>query len=709
MNAPLDKTTRLRVDGMDCPSCVAKIETALIRLPGVGGVSVSMADSMVEIHHQSPTDSATLTKTLSALGYASRVALPVTETVAPACGCGACHGPASAPMATADAPLPWWRGKAGLLVLCGGLLAVGQGLMWVVPQVPAWVILPALAFGGLPVARRAWNAARLGTPFSMEMLMSVAVIGALAIGAWDEAAMVVFLFLLGEVLEGLAARQARAGLLALAQLLPKRALRRQADQWVEVAVGDLRVGDLLLLRPGDRLAVDGVVVEGEAGLNEAAISGESQARRRGVGDPVPAGAIAVDGVLTVRATSDAGDNTVTRIARLVEQAQAAKAPFARFVDRFARWYTPAVVVVAAVVMVAPPLVAGQDWGQWFYRGLALLLIGCPCALVISTPAALAAALAAGARRGILFKGGDVVERLAGVDLVAFDKTGTLTEGRPQVTQMAELVPDGGDRRGLAAGLCQGSSHPLALAIGSFLRSQGIDAQTVDQAHAVPGRGIGGLWGGRKVFLGAVEMDGPVGLWQSQGQTVSVLTLDDVPVLAFALQDTLRPDAQDATRTLVSQGVKLAMLSGDRAAAAQAVGTQLGMEVRAPLLPEDKLAAIRQWQGQGLVVAKVGDGINDAPALAAADVGIAMGGGTEIALETADCALLRGRVGDVAAALAMARHTMRVIGQNVAIALGLKALFLVTTLVGLTGMWPAVLADSGATVLVTLNALRLIRH
>jgi len=702
MNAVLDKATRLDVVGMDCPSCAAKIETALSRQPGVRQVAVSLADGVVDIRHDPEIAAEALGKLVSSLGFRTQVAVPAAT--APSCGCGGC--PAASPGATETVMPPWWRGKLGLLALCGGLLVVGQAASWLVPGAQDWLILPALVAGGLPVLRRAAAAARLGTPFSMEMLMSVAVAGALVVGAWDEAAMVVFLFLLGETLEGVAARKARAGIMALAQLLPKRALRRHGDQWAEVAVQDLRVGDLLLLRPGDRLAVDGVVTEGEAGVDEAAVSGESRAVRRRAGDAVPAGAIALDGVLIIRATSDAADNTVTRIARLVEQAQAAKAPFARFVDRFARWYTPSVVVAAALVMVAPPLLAGQDWSVWFYRGLALLLIGCPCALVISTPAALAAALAAGARRGILFKGGDVVERLAGIDVVAFDKTGTLTEGRPQVVRMAELVEDGQPWAGVAAGLCQGSSHPLAQAIGAHLLPQGIEA--VEQAHAVPGRGIGGTWQGHAMFLGSVEMDGPVGRWQAEGKTVSVLTCDDQPVLAFALFDRPRPDARDATARLAAMGLELVMLSGDRAAAARALGDELGLAVHAPLAPEDKMMAIRQWQQDGRVVAKVGDGINDAPALAAADVGIAMGGGTEIALETADCALLRGRVGDVGQAVEMARRTMRVIRQNVAIALALKGLFLVTTLIGLTGLWPAVLADTGATVLVTLNALRLLR-
>ncbi|OJX68624.1 cation-translocating P-type ATPase [Magnetospirillum sp. 64-120] len=704
MNAPLEQTSRLDVTGMDCGSCVAKIETALTRQPGVRRVQVSMAEGVVEIGHDDGVDPQALGRLLSGLGYRTKVVSP--PMAAPSCGCGGCHAPA--PASVPDRTPPWWRDKLGLLALCGVLLAVGQAALWLVPGTPEAVILPALAVGGLPVLRRAVNAARLGSPFSMEMLMSVAVAGALVVGAWDEAAMVVFLFGLGEALEGLAARKARAGIMALAQLLPKQVLRRQGDAWVETAATEVRVGDFLLLRPGDRLAVDGVVEDGEAGMDEAAVSGESRAVRRQPGDPVPAGAIALDGVLTIRATSDAADNTVTRIARLVERAQAAKSPFARFIDRFARWYTPAVVGAAALVMVLPPLVAGQDWGVWFYRGLALLLIGCPCALVISTPAALAASLAAGARRGILFKGGDVVERLAKVDLVGFDKTGTLTEGRPLVVRMAALSDDGRPWEAVAAGLCQGSSHPLARAIADYLQAGDGGTQEVTRAHAVPGRGIGGDWHGVSVFLGVVPMDGVVAEWQAQGKTVSVLTADQVPVLAFALEDGLRPDSKAAVARLRGLGLRLAILSGDHAAAARKVGDDLAMDVQAPLLPEAKMAAIRQWQQDGLVVAKVGDGINDAPALAAADVGIAMGGGSEIALETADCGLLGNRLGDVAAAVEAARRTMRVIRQNVFMALGLKGFFLVTTVVGLTGLWPAVLADTGATVLVTLNALRLLK-
>ncbi|WP_346344112.1 heavy metal translocating P-type ATPase [Magnetospirillum sulfuroxidans] len=618
------------------------------------------------------------------------------------------------------AELPWWRQAAvRLLFVCGVLLAAAYVVAWLVPSWADWVMVVPLTVAGLPVLRRAGIAAIGGTPFSIEMLMSVAIIGAIAIGAWDEAAMVVFLFLVGESLEGLAARQARAGIRALTDLLPKQAWRRQDGHWVEVLAATLRAGDVVLVRPGDRLPVDGEIVVGRGGLDEAPVTGESMPRQVSPGDAVFAGTINLESVLEVRATGDVADNTMARIVRLVEQAQQAKAPTARFIDRLARWYTPAVVAVAALVMVGPPLLAGQDWGQWFYKGLALLLIGCPCALVISTPAAIAAGLAAGARRGLLMKGGAVLERLAAVTRVAFDKTGTLTAGRPQVTDV--LADDGDEDRWLAvaAGVSVGSGHPVAVAIRAYAAAGAVTPLAIEDAAALPGQGSCGRWGGAAVFLGAVaaarqnvpvagEWSAAAERWAGDGKTVSVLVVADRVVLVIALRDGLRRDAVAGIDHLRRLGIGAEMLTGDQRVAAEAVGGPLRMRVHAALLPAEKLALVRGWQAEGAVVAKVGDGINDAPALAAADIGIAMGGGSEIALETADAAILHGRVDDVAAMIVLARRTMANIRQNVALALGLKALFLVTTIAGLTGLWPAVLADTGATVLVTLNALRLLR-
>jgi Cd2+/Zn2+-exporting ATPase len=397
-----------------------------------------------------------------------------------------------------------------------------------------------------------------------------------------------------------------------------------------------------------------------------------------------------------------------------------KAPTQRFIDRFSTYYTPAVVVFAALVATMPPLLGGADWKEWVYKGLAVLLIGCPCALVISTPAAIAAALSSGARRGLLLKGGAVLEQLGSLTTIAFDKTGTLTEGRPKVTQVVPITLDEREILSLAAALEAGSSHPLALAITERAKESKVPTPPAVQTRAIPGKGVAGSVGGQKIFLGSPQAAAEfaplsaeykalvVGL-NDQGQTVSVLIAGQAVAGLIAMRDEPRPDARAGLASLRKAGIKTLMLTGDNARTAEAIGQSLGIEVRAELLPEDKLRIVNELKAGGEKMGKVGDGINDAPALAAADVGIAMGGGTDVALETADATVLHGRVGDVAAMVALSRRTMRNIRQNITIALGLKAVFLATTIAGITGLWPAILADTGATVLVTANAMRLLRR
>jgi len=423
-------------------------------------------------------------------------------------------------------------------------------------------------------------------------------------------------------------------------------------------------------------------------------------------------------VLRVRVTAAAADNTIARVVRLVEEAQESKAPTERFIDRFSSYYTPVVVAVAALVAVVPPLLLGQSWGAWVYKGLAVLLIGCPCALVISTPAAIAAALSAGARRGLLIKGGAVLESLGTVQVIALDKTGTLTEGKPQVTDVVPLGRKEGDVLSLAAALETGSSHPLALAIQARAETAGVPVPPAADAGAIGGEGVVGRVGGLDVFLGSPAAAGKRAPLRAEerklieemndaGKSVSVLLVDGELAGIIAMRDEPRADARAGIEALRAAGVEPVMLTGDNRRTAEAVGASLGLPVRAELLPEDKQRIVRELQAGGRKVAKVGDGINDAPGLAAADVGIAMGGGTDVALETAGAAVLHGRVMDLARMVDLSRCTMSNIRQNIVIALGLKAVFLVTTIVGLTGLWPAILADTGATVLVTANAMRLL--
>jgi Cd2+/Zn2+-exporting ATPase len=603
--------------------------------------------------------------------------------------------------------------------MAGLALVLAYGIGHLFPAIQLYAFTAAMLVGLFPIARRAIMAALAGTPFSIEMLMTIAAVGALIINATEEAAAVVFLFLVGELLEGVAAGKARASIKSLSALVPKTALLEENGKTREVPAESLAVGSVILVRPGDRISADGTVVSGESAIDEAPVTGESVPVRKSVDDAVFAGTVNGDAALRVRVTAAAQDNTIARVVRLVEEAQESKAPTERFIDRFSKYYTPGVVVVAALVAVLPPLLLGAGWSEWIYKGLAILLIGCPCALVISTPAAIAASLSSGARRGLLLKGGAVLEGLGKLTAVALDKTGTLTEGKPKVTDVLAFEKTAVETLRLAAALETGSSHPLALAILAKAEEDGIENPPVDDAKALGGKGVAARVEGTDVFLGSPnaaaervaisqERLDAIAALNDQGKTVSLLIAGDVLCGAIAMRDEPRADAVAGLKALTDRGIKVVMLTGDNKRTATAIGAQLGIDVRAELLPQDKQRIVGELQKEGYIVGKVGDGINDAPALAAANVGIAMGGGTDVALETADAAILHSRVGDVAQMVSLSQRTMRNIFQNIAMSLGLKAVFLVTTIAGITGLWPAILADTGATVLVTLNALRLLK-
>ena len=692
---------RYRVTGMDCGACASKIDTALRRVPGVSEVAVSFQSGVLSLAHDERVDEAAVTKTLSKLGFG---ATPL----------------AADSVAERPADTAWWKSaKARATLLCGLAVAVAYGVGQLFPPIERYAFIAALLVGLIPVARRAFAAARMGSPFSIEMLMTVAAVGAVIIGATEEAAAVVLFFLVGEMLEGLAASRARRSISDLANLVPKTALVEEAGEIRTVQAEVLQVGEIILVRPGERIAADGEIIEGAGDIDEAPVTGESVPKAKVAGDTVFAGTINTTGVLRIRVTAAAADNTIARVVRLVEEAQESKAPTERFIDRFSRVYTPFVVLFAVLVAVVPPLAVGAPWQTWIYRGLAVLLIGCPCALVISTPAAIAASLSAGARRGLLLKGGAVLEGLRHVTAVAFDKTGTLTQGRPIVTDIVAFERSEDVVLAMTAALERGSTHPLAVAILDKAKAQGVSIPPAFMAKALAGEGISGNVAGEPTFFGspkaAVERApidpakaARIEALNAEGKTVSVLVVNGHAVGLVALRDEPRPDARKGLTALTARGVRTVMLTGDNARTAAAVGDRLGVEVRAELMPQDKLAIVRALQAEGLTVAKVGDGINDAPALAAADIGIAMGGGTDVALETADAAALHGRVSDVADMIALSKATMRNIYQNITVALGLKVVFLVTTVIGVTGLWPAILADTGATVLVTLNAIRLLR-
>jgi Zn2+/Cd2+-exporting ATPase len=701
-----ERALRYRVEGMDCPNCAGKVEAAVRRLPGVSDVAVSTLTQILTLKAGRELAPESIERALASIGHPPRLLPPSAPE------------PAGQRDADADGEA-WWRSAKGRLTIASGAAVAAAWLTaQLVPASERWLFTAAVAVGLVPIARRAYAAARLGTPFSIEMLMTIAAVGAVLIGAAEEAAVVVVLFLIGELLEGVAARRARASISGLAALVPKTALVERGGDVVEIPGAQLAVGDVIRVRPGDRIAADGDVVAGEGGVDEAPVTGESVPVRKGPGAAVFAGTVNCDAVLRVRVTAAAADNTIARVVRLVEEAQERKAPTARFIDRFARRYTPAVMAVAVLVATVAPLGFGQDWSEWIYKGLAILLIGCPCALVISTPAAIAAALAAGARRGLLIKGGAVLETVGGITMALFDKTGTLTEGAPRVTDVVAFAGTEGRLLSLAAALESGSNHPLARAIVDHAKVMRAPMPPASDVKVLPGRGVAGRVGIDSVALVSphaagenatltAEQKARIAALNGDGKTVSLLVAGDAAIGLIAMRDEPRPDSRAGLDALRALGVSTLMLTGDNAHTATAIAEKLGIEARAQLLPQDKQRIVRDLQAGGQAVAKIGDGINDAPALAAADVGIAMGGGTDVALETADAAVLHGRVMDVARMVKLSRAAMANIRQNISIALGLKAAFLVTTIAGVTGLWPAILADTGATVLVTANAMRLL--
>ena len=757
---PRDSASPLRyhIGGMDCASCAARIETVVLRIEGVDEVAVNVATRRMEVLAPRGADSEAIAKVVRALGYdvgrvagneiaraAPKVAdtghdhaghdhaghedaapgdEPVTDSTR---GGGSIAArprvdPHAGHMHVADADdgddaKPWWRKTKGRLVVALAVLVGGSMLLALAePGYAQWIFTAAALMGVIPFASRALALARAGLPFSIETLMTIAVVGALAIGAAEEGAVVVLLFAVGELIEGIAAGSARSGIRALASLMPRTAVIEEHGATRTVDVATLRPGQLLVVRPGDRVATDGEIVDGTSEVDQAAITGESTPVGRGPGDAVFAGSINANAVLKVRVTRTIADNTIARIIEEVENAQSKKAPLARFIDGFSRWYTPGALAAAILVAIVPPLFFDGDWSTWIYRALALLLIACPCALVLSTPAAVASGIAAAARRGLLIKSGAALEALGHVKTVAFDKTGTLTAGRPRVTDIVAVTIPDAEVLALAAAVEAGSNHPIAKAILDAAAERSLVVAAATDASANPGLGVSAIVGGRRlsVLSPRAAVDRLAGdrlsvttEMEQHGKTVVVL-VDDTAVLGLiAVRDEPRADSAAAIRQLAALGVRSVMLTGDNARTAQAIATTLGLEAKADLMPSQKLLEIEAMALVG-PVAMVGDGINDAPALAAASVGIAMGSGTEVALTTADAALLGGRVVGVAELIAVSRATLANIHQNIAIALGLKAIFLITSLAGVTSLWMAILADTGATVIVTANALRLLR-
>lgn len=678
------------VEGMDCAACARKVETAVRQVPGVSQVQVLFATEKLLVNAEGNVRPQ-IESAVRAAGYQLR------DENAP----------------RAEESTSWLRENLPLLTLVA-MMALSWGLEQFSPPLGEIAFIATTLVGLWPVARQAIRLIKSGSWFAIETLMSVAAIGALFIGATAEAAMVLLLFLIGERLEGWAASRARQGVSALMALKPDTAIRVRDGVRETVAQRDLRPGDVIEVAAGGRLPADGQLLSPFASFDESALTGESVPVERNAGERVAAGATSVDRLVQLTVISEPGDSAIDRILKLIEEAEERRAPIERFIDRFSRIYTPAIMVVALLVAIIPPLLFAGAWLPWIYKGLTLLLIGCPCALVISTPAAITSGLAVAARRGALIKGGAALEQLGRVRQVAFDKTGTLTIGQPRVTAVLTTADIGeNDLLALAAAVEQGSSHPLAQAVVREAEQRQLVIPPASGPRARAGSGIEAQVEGRQVLICAAgknrdpQYDEPIQQLESAGQTVVLVMRDEALLGIVALRDTLRDDARQAVDELHQLGVQGIILTGDNPRAAAAIASELGLAFRAGLLPADKVQAVMALNAQS-PLAMVGDGINDAPAMKAATIGIAMGSGTDVALETADAALTHNRLTGLAQMISLARATHANIRQNIAIALGLKGIFLVTTLLGLTGLWLAVLADTGATVLVTANALRLLR-
>lgn len=687
-----------QVEGMDCPSCARKIETAVLKIAAVTQAKVMFATEKLVVDAAGDVR-ADVTSAVQQAGF-------VLWDL---------NGSSAAPKKKEEQSL---LKQATPMLILAVLIALSYALEFVNPEFGKYAFIASTLIGLFPIAKSSLRLIRSGTPFAIETLMTVAAVGAIIIGATEEAAMVILLFLLGEMLESYAAGRARRGVSALMALVPEDAVVIKDGQKVSVPVAQLRPGDIIEIAPGGRLPTDAELLSEFASFDESALTGESVPVERAQGEKVAAGSLSVDRAVQMKVVSEQGQNAIDRILTLIEEAEERRAPIERFIDRFSRYYTPMIMLFSALVIVIPPLFMGQEWYPWIYRGLTLLLIGCPCALVISTPAAITSALAAATRRGALIKGGAALEQLGTVTTVALDKTGTLTEGKPQVTDIVALNNHSdADVLTFASAVESGSHHPLAKAILERTEALGLTITEAENRKAHAGKGVEGELSGVTILVSALGKlaDGlltdaaaaEVTRLENEGKTVVAVVAGNRLTGLIAMQDTLRSDAIEAISQLKAMGVSAVMLTGDNPRAAAAIAGTIGMDFRAGLMPEDKVKAVMALNNEHHTM-MVGDGINDAPAMKAASIGVAMGSGTDVALETADAALTHNRLTGIAEVITLSRATRKIIRENITIALGLKAVFLVTTLMGLTGLWVAVLADSGATALVTANAVRLLR-
>ncbi|WP_414570714.1 heavy metal translocating P-type ATPase [Nostoc sp. CCY 9925] len=715
------QSLQAKIGGMDCGGCAKTVEVGLQQIAGVLEVSVSFATQRADIlYNPQQVNETAIFDRIKTLGYT------VEQSDETSINHEHQH-PHPVRQQSQNTDLTNWKfwihNRRGLSVILAGVGLV-LGLITQYLALPIWIVRAFYGIGiivaGFPIARAGLMELRLRRA-DMNLLMTISVIGAVILGDWFEAALVIFLFSLGTTLQIFTFGRTRNAISNLMNLTPPTATIRRGSQEVTVRVEEIQVGETLTIRPGQRVALDGVVVSGNSAIDQSPITGESIPEDKEIGDRVFAGTLNQTGFLEVKVTHTAADTTVAKIVHLVEVAQSSRAPSQQWVDKFAEVYTPIVIMIAIALALIPPLVFAQSFDIWLYRALVLLVIACPCALVISTPVSIVSAIGAATRQGILFKGGNSLETAGKLTSLAFDKTGTLTQGEPVVLQVKELGEVSATQILLiAAALEQQSEHPLARAIVAKAREEGIELENPQNFIAYPGRGITANFGTMQYFVGnrrlfvdqgislSLAAESLLGEMENLGQTPVLVGNSQGLLGVISLADGLRLEAASSVRLLKKQGLQhLVMLTGDRTQVAQQIAQQLDIkEYKAELLPEDKLQIIQQMRRSG-IVGMVGDGINDAPALAAADISFAVGG-IDIALETADVVLVGGDLRRLATAVDLSRRTVKVIQQNIVFSLVTKALFLLLGTFGFVGLAVAVLADTGSSLFVTANGMRLFR-
>lgn len=691
-----------KLQNLSCTSCAAKFEKNIREIPTVEDVKLNFGASKITIAGQASIEQLEQAGSFDGiLVYPEHQRLPETKE-------------------------PFWKQRANqttmvslFFLILGYISSLQIGEEEVIT---IGLFGLAILTGGLSLFKEGLKNL-IKFQFDMTTLMTIAVIGAAVIGEWGEGAVVVFLFAISEALETYSMDKARNSIRSLMDIAPNTATIKRGTQEFEVDVEDIQVGDIMIIKPGQKLAMDGVVAKGNSSINQAAITGESLPVHKSAGDEVFAGTLNEEGALEVRITKRTEDTTIAKIIHLVEEAQAERAPSQQFVDKFAKYYTPAILIISLLVAVLPPLLINGEWNEWIYRGLAVLVVGCPCALVISTPVAIVTAIGNAARNGVLIKGGIHLEETGRLKVIAFDKTGTLTHGTPEVTNIVSLsTMTEKEVLKTAASIENLSQHPLAAAVLRKAQSSNIILAEVENFQSMTGKGAKAEVNGQLYFIGSPhlftaelerssEISAGIEALQADGKTVMLLGSHTGIKGYIAVEDQIRSASSTIIQKLYDLGIqKTIMLTGDNKLAANSIGNKLHLtEVRSDLMPEDKLDAIKSLRKQFGKVAMIGDGVNDAPALATSTVGIAMGGaGTDTALETADIALMADDLDKLPYTIGLSRKTLKIIFQNVAFALGLKLLALLLIIPGWLTLWMAIFADMGATLIVVLNSLRLMK-